>query len=74
MSFLKIKDPSKRDALVTEYLKTKNKIQENFRLERLSEQSMYEDFGKIFKPITEQQQKSSEEIVSSVATSPVVLR
>jgi len=25
---------------------------------------MYEDFGKIFKPITEQQQKSSEETVS----------
>jgi len=25
---------------------------------------MYEDFGTIFKPITEQQQKSSEEIVS----------
>jgi len=32
-----MKDPSKRDALATEYLKTKNKIQENFRLERLSE-------------------------------------
>ena len=56
MSFLKIKDPSKRYALVAEYLKTKNKIQENFRSERLGEQSMYEDFGKIFKPIAEQQQ------------------
>jgi len=31
MSFLKIKDPLKRDKLVAEYLKTKNKIQENFR-------------------------------------------
>jgi len=40
------------------------KIQENFRSERLGEQSLYEDFGKIFKPITEQQKKSSEEIVS----------
>jgi len=28
---------------------------------------MYEDFGKIFKPVTEQQQKSSEEIVSKFA-------
>jgi len=28
---------------------------------------MYKDFGKIFKPITEQQQKSSEEIVSKFA-------
>jgi len=33
----------------------------------LGEQSLYEDFGKIFKPITEQQQKSSEEIVSKFA-------
>jgi len=30
----------------------------------LGEQPLYEDFGKIFKPITEQQQKSSDEIVS----------
>jgi len=62
--FLKIEDPSKRDKLVAEYLKTEDKIQENFRLERLGEQSLYEDFGKIFIPITEQQKKSSEEIVS----------
>jgi len=55
MSFLKIKDPSKRDKLVAEYLKTKKKIQDDFRSERLGEQSLYEDFGKIFKPITEQQ-------------------
>jgi len=64
MSFLKIKDPSKRDKLVAEYIKTKNKIQNDFRSERLDEQSMYEDFGKIFKPITEQQRKSSKKIVS----------
>jgi len=67
MSFLKIKDPSKRDKLIAEYIKTKNKIQNDFRSERLGEQSMYEDFGKIFKPITEQQKKSSEEIVSKFA-------
>jgi len=66
MSFLKIKDPSKRDKLVAEYIKTKNKIQNDFRLERLGEKSLYEDFGKIFKPITEQQQKSSENIVSKL--------
>jgi len=65
MSFLKIKDPSKRDKLVAEYLKTKKKIQD-FRSERLGEQSTYEDFGKIFKPITEQQQKSSEDIISKL--------
>jgi len=62
-----MKDPSKRDKLVAEYIKAKNKIQNDFRSERLGEQPMYEDFGKIFKPITEQQQKSSEEIVSKFA-------
>ena len=50
--------------LLQNILKTMYKIQENFRSERLGEQSLYEDFGKIFKPITEQQKKSSEEIVS----------
>jgi len=66
MSLLKIKDPSKRDKLVAEYLKTKKKIQEDFRSERLGEQSLREDFGKMFKPITEQQQKSSEDIISKL--------
>jgi len=67
MSFLNMKDPSKRDKLVAEYIKTKNKIQNDFRSERLGEQTMYEDFGKIFKPIPEQQKKSSEEIDSNLA-------
>jgi len=53
MSFLKIKDPSKHAKRIAEYLKTKNKIQNDFRSERLGEQSMYDDFGKIFKPLTE---------------------
>ena len=67
MSFLKIKDPSKIDAHVAEYIKTKNKIQNDFCSERLGEQSLYEDFGKIFEPMTEQQKKSSEEILSKFA-------
>jgi len=68
--FLKIKDPSKRDKLFAEFIKTKKKIQDNFRSERLGEQSLYEDFGKIFKPITEQQQKTSEGIVSKLEAIP----
>ena len=56
----------KNDKLVAEYLKTKNKIQGDFRSERLGEQSLYEDFGKIFQPNTEQQQQSSEDIISKL--------
>ena len=34
MSFLKIKDPSKLNKLVAEYIKTKNKIQNDYCSER----------------------------------------
>jgi len=50
--------------------KPRKKIQDDFRSERLGEQSLYEDFGKIFKPITEQQQKTSEEIVFKLEAIP----
>ena len=46
--------------------KPRKKIQDDCRSERLGEQSLYEDFGKIFQPITEQQQKSSEDIISKL--------
>jgi len=35
MSFFKIKDPSKRDKLVAEYLKTKKNFKDDFRSEQL---------------------------------------
>jgi len=70
MSFLKIKDPSKRDKLVAEFIQTKKKIQDDFRSERLGEQSLYKDFGKTLKPITEQKQKTSEENVSKLEAIP----
>ena len=57
MNFLKIKDPSESDKIVAEYLETEDRIQEHFRSKRLGVQSLYQDFGKIFKPTTEQQQK-----------------
>jgi len=47
--------------------KPRKKLKDDFRSEQLDEQSRYEDFGKIFKPITEQQQKSSEYIISKFA-------
>ena len=37
MSFLKIRDPKKRDLIVNEFLKTKKNIQDNFLTERLGD-------------------------------------
>ena len=55
MSFLKIKDPIKRDLIVEEFLKTKKNIQEKFITERLGDISAQRELSKLFKPITETQ-------------------
>ena len=68
MSFLKTKDPKKRDALVAEFFTTKIKIQNDLPSEQIGEQSIYEDFGKIFKPITEQQKKSSSTAAANIVS------
>ena len=54
MSFLKIKDPIKRDLIVEEF-KTKKNIQEKFITERLGDISAQRELSKLFKPITETQ-------------------
>ena len=53
MSFLKISDPTKRDAMVREYLDLKKNIQDNLLSERTGEQQLQTDLSKFFKPITE---------------------
>ena len=50
MSFLKIKDPKKRDLIVEEFLKTKKNIQYSFITERLGDISAQRELSKFFKP------------------------
>ena len=58
MSFLKIRDPKKRDLIVNEFLKTKKNIQDNFLSERLGDISEQRELSKLFKPITESQKET----------------
>ena len=58
MSFLKIRDPKKRDLIVNEFLKTKKNIQVNFLSERLGDISEQRELSKLFKPITESQKET----------------
>ena len=60
MSFLKIKDPIKRDLIVEEFLKTKKNIQEN--AERLGDISAQRELSKLFKPITKTQKDIKESL------------
>ena len=53
MSFLKIRDPVKRDQTVEEYLELRKNIRDNLLSEKTGEQQLRADLSKIFKPITE---------------------
>ena len=48
MSFLKISDPTKRDAMVKEYLDLKKNIRDNLLSERTGEMEMQSDLTKFF--------------------------
>ena len=62
MSFLKISDPTKRDAMVKDYLDLKKNIRDNLLSERTGEQQLQTDLSKFFKPITETQKATAREI------------
>ena len=62
MSFLKINDPLKRDAIVKEYLELKKKIRSNLLSERIGELQLQTDLSKFYKPITETQKLQRERL------------
>ena len=66
MSFLKISDPLKRDAIVKEYLELKKKFQDNFLSERVGEQQLQTDLSKFYRPITETQKATAREITEGL--------
>ena len=66
MSFLKINDPLKRDAIVKEYLELKKEIRSNFLSERIGEQQLQTDLSKFYKPITETQKATTREITEGL--------
>ena len=65
MSFLKITDPTKREASVKEFLDLKNRIKDNFRRERVGEIEMQSDLSKFFKPVTETQKATAKDIAEA---------
>ena len=66
MSFLKISDPTKRDAMVKEYLDLKKNIQDNLLSDRTGEQQLQTDLSKFFKPITKTQKATAKEITEEL--------
>ena len=66
MSFLKISDPAKRDAIVKEYLELKKNIRDNLLSERTGEMETLSELTKFFKPITETQKATAKEITEEL--------
>jgi len=66
MSFLKIKDPKKRDLIVEEFLKTKKNIKDSFITERLEDIGAQRKLSKFFKPITDTQKDIKESLVKEI--------
>ena len=66
MSFLKINDPLKRDAIVKEYLELKNRIRGNLLSERIGESQLQTDLSKLYRPITETQKATTREITEGL--------
>ena len=59
MSFLKIRDPTKRNQMVEEYLELKKNIRGNLLSERTGEQQLQTDLSKFYRPITETQKDTA---------------
>ena len=66
MSFLKISDPAKRDAMVKEYLELKKNIRDNLLSERTRELELQTDLSKFYRPITETQKATAREITEGL--------
>ena len=66
MSFLKISDPAKRDAIVKEYLELKKNIRDNLLSERTGELELQTDLSKFYRPITETQKATAREITKGL--------
>src|SRR6218665_4081962 len=61
MSFLEITNPSKRDFIVEELLKSKRSIKQNFLSERLGYIGLQRELTKMYKPIVDSQSSISKE-------------
>ena len=63
MSFKKITDYNKRNELVNEYLQLKNNLRNNYINEKIGEDTRKEELVKMFRPITDEQQKQQKELI-----------
>ena len=65
MSFIKVKDPRKREELVRDFLETRKRIKDNFIARKVGEAEYQTGLTKLFKPVTETQKETAKEIIEA---------
>ena len=65
MSFIKIKDPRKREELIKDLIETRKRIKDNFIAKKVGESEYQTGLTKLFKPITETQKATAKEITEA---------
>ena len=68
MSFIKVKDPRKREELVRDFIETRKRIKDNFVARKVGEAEYQTGLTKLFKPVTETQKATAKEITDAQKT------
>ena len=65
MSFIKVKDPRKREELIKDFIETRKRIKDNFIAKKVGEAEYQTGLTKLFKPVTETQKATAKEITEA---------
>ena len=65
MSFIKVKDPRKREELIKDFIETRKRIKDNFIARKVGEIEYQTGLTKLFKPVTETQKATAKEITDA---------
>ena len=65
MSFIKIKDPRKREELIKDLIETRKRIKDNFIARKVGEAEYQTGLTKLFKPVTDTQKATAKEITEA---------
>ena len=68
MSFIKVKDPRKREELIRDFIETRKRIKDNFIAKKVGEAEYQTGLTKLFKPVTETQKATAKEITEAQKT------
>ena len=65
MSFIKVKDPRKREELIKDFIETRKRIKDSFIAKKVGESEYQTGLTKLFKLVTETQKETAKEITEA---------